>query len=367
MASIQKRPDGRWRARYRDEAGKEHAKHFPRKIDAQKWLDGVTAAVVSGSYVDPKAGRVTFRSFFNEWASRQIWTSGTARAMDLSVRCTTFETLELSRIRPSHVEAWVKKMVQDGLAPTTVKTRFNNVRSVFRGAVQDRLITSDPGVGIRLPRVRKQAHAMSIPTPGEVGRIMAAADDWFRPMIALCAFAGLRLGEASAVQLSDIDFLRRKLTVSRQVQRPIGVPAEVRLPKYGSERVVNVPEALTHMLSRHVEVYGIHGKSAWLFSTAGDLPVHVNTLSEWWRKLVRSQGLEGLKLHDCRHFFASGLIAAGCDVVTVQRAMGHSSATTTLNTYSHLWPTAEDRTRKAAADLMQTALSVSPTRMTHAP
>jgi hypothetical protein len=46
------------------------------------------------------------------------------------------------------------------------------------------------------------------------------------------------------------------------------------------------------------------------------------------------------------------LIAAGCDPVTVQRALGHANATTTLNTYSHLWPTAEDRTRAAAAGLV---------------
>ena len=53
----------------------------------------------------------------------------------------------------------------------------------------------------------------------------------------------------------------------------------------------------------------------------------------------------------------SGLIAAGCDVVTVQRALGHSKATTTLNTYAHLWPTAEDRTRSAAEALLQEALA----------
>ena len=66
-------------------------------------------------------------------------------------------------------------------------------------------------------------------------------------------------------------------------------------------------------------------------------------MSYWWRKtLTAAAGLSGISLHDCRHFYASGLIAEGCDVVTVQRALGHSSATTTLNTYSHLWSTAED-------------------------
>ena len=52
MASIAKRPDGRWRAQYRDAAGKEHSKHFDRKTDAQRWLDEVTAAIVTGQYVD---------------------------------------------------------------------------------------------------------------------------------------------------------------------------------------------------------------------------------------------------------------------------------------------------------------------------
>ncbi|MCG8916794.1 tyrosine-type recombinase/integrase [Actinokineospora sp. PR83] len=56
-----------------------------------------------------------------------------------------------------------------------------------------------------------------------------------------------------------------------------------------------------------------------------------------------------MNLHDLRHFFASGLIAAGCDVMTVQRALGHSSATVTLKVYAHLWPDAADRTRSASA------------------
>ena len=56
------------------------------------------------------------------------------------------------------------------------------------------------------------------------------------------------------------------------------------------------------------------------------------------------------------HFYASGLIANGCDVVTVQRALGHSNATTTLSTYSHLWPTAEERVSKAVSALMKSSV-----------
>jgi integrase len=59
-----------------------------------------------------------------------------------------------------------------------------------------------------------------------------------------------------------------------------------------------------------------------------------------------------IRMHDLRHFYASGLIAAGCDVVTVQRALGHASATVTPNTYAHLWPSAEDRTRTAVTSML---------------
>jgi integrase len=71
-------------------------------------------------------------------------------------------------------------------------------------------------------------------------------------------------------------------------------------------------------------------------------------------------GLEAYTLHDLRHFYASGLIADNCDVVTVQRALGHSSPTITLGTYAHLWPSAEDKTRAAATSLMRTVLSAQP-------
>jgi hypothetical protein len=57
MASIAKRSDGRWRARYRDAAGVEHSRHFTRKVDAQHWLDTVTTAVTSGTYTDPRRDR----------------------------------------------------------------------------------------------------------------------------------------------------------------------------------------------------------------------------------------------------------------------------------------------------------------------
>jgi integrase len=236
--------NGKWRARYRDETGHEHTRHFDRKVDAQQWLDQVTAAVVTGTYADPKSGQITFAAFYGEWSARQVWAPGTVLAMSLAARSVPFAAKPMRQVRRSDVEeVWIKSMDAAGLAPGTIKTRYVNVRSVFRAAVRDRVIGTDPTDTVRLPRRRRADAAMSIPTPADVGLLMTAAEDGFRTFVALCAFAGLRLGEAAAVQLGDVDFVGAALAVTRQVQRVNGGAIDVRAPKYGSERVVPWPTA----------------------------------------------------------------------------------------------------------------------------
>jgi integrase len=352
MASIKQRPGGPWRARYRDEAGRERSRHFPRKADAQRWLDEVTASIVTGTYADPKAGKISLAAFYKGWSEPQLWTPGTRRAMDLAVKSVTFGDIPMRRIRRGHVERWIKEMSSRGLAPGTIRTRMNNVRAVLRGAVGERAIAVDPSVGVVLPRLRRADAAMTIPTPSQVGAILHSADESFRPFVGLCAFAGLRLGEAAGLQVGDIDFLRRSLAVSRQIQRENG-GFEVRAPKFGSERTVFLAPTLISDLAQHVE-HRCPGEDVdrWLFRGEGDNPPHQNTIGHRWRLTLTNAGLTGVRLHDLRHFYASGLIAQGCDVVTVQRALGHRSASTTLNTYVHLWPSAEDRTRAAAEGML---------------
>jgi len=192
------------------------------------------------------------------------------------------------------------------------------------------------------------------PHPEQVGALLETADEDFAVFIGLCAFAGLRLAEAAGVQVGDIDFLRRTLRVERQVQRGGFASVEVRAPKYGSERTVYLPDGLLAMLSQLIARRGIAGDQ-WLFIGVGDDPPRHHVV--WYRfEPVRQRaGLPMCTVHSLRHFYASGLIAAGCDVVTVQRALGHHNASVTLRTYAHLWPTAEDKTRTAAAGLMASA------------
>lgn len=352
----------RWRARYLDPTGRERSQTFARKVDAERFLATVETDKMRGAYLDPHAGRITLDDFYAEWSARQLWETNTRTAMSLAMRSTSLGGLPLSKLRRSHIEAWIKRMDADGLAPGTIKTRVNNVRAVLRAAVRDRAIAVDPSDSVTLPRDRRREAAMVLPTVDDVGKVMKAAEPSFQAFIALAAFAGLRLGEAAGLQVGDIDFLRRTLAVRRQVQRAGIGTVEVRAPKYGSERVVYLADGLLELLSEHVAQHRPGEElTRWLFVATTGLPPHQNTVGHQWRKACKSAKLGGFTLHDLRHFYASGLIAAGCDVVTVQRALGHAKATTTLNTYAHLWPTAEDRTRTAASGLFMAATAVSVT------
>ena len=92
MSSITRRPDGQWRARYRDAGGQEHSKHFARKVDAQRWLDEVTASVVTGPYVDPKAGRVRFRDQAEAWRLAQVHRPSTRAHVETMLRRHAYPT-----------------------------------------------------------------------------------------------------------------------------------------------------------------------------------------------------------------------------------------------------------------------------------
>jgi len=365
MASIAKRDNGKWRARYRDERGKEHARHFDRRVDAKAWLDRVTASVVRGDYVDPGAGRITFEQWYDEWSARKVWAGGTVLSARQAADSVTFATVPMSKIRASHLEQWVKAMTlpaesrKSGLAPSTISTRFNYVQMAFQAAVRDRVIQHNPCASVVLPSARRQEAAMVLPEAAEVAKVLRLLEGRpFGTFVALCAFAGLRLGEAAGLQVGDVDFLRRTLSVSRQVQGQTVATTEIVPPKHGSERVVHIPAELADLVAAHVSRLGAWGDEQWLFGSAADVRLNRNSAGNLWRGVRGRAGLSAdLTLHDLRHWFASGLIAAGCDVVTVQKALGHSSADITLKVYAHLWPTAADKTRTAATAMMRGVLA----------
>ena len=352
MASIQQRPSGAWRARYSDANGREHARHFQLRRDAQRWLDEVTAAIVTGQYADPRAGRVTWAAWISDWLDRQTWADGTYDAARTAFTSVPWGERPIASVKPSHVQGWVSGEAKRGLAPSTIRTRLNYVQMAFRAATLDKVISSSPAAGVKPPRARKADAAMKLLTIDEVRTVLEHAGD-FEAFVAVCVFAGLRLGEAAGLQLGDVNFLGRSIRVERQVQGSTNAGAKLVPPKYGSERTIFVPADLTATLAAHVAREGITRPDEMLFRTPLGHLWNRNSAGGEWRRIRKAAHLaDDLTLHALRHTYASNLIAAGCDVVTVQRSLGHAQPSITLNVYGHLWPSAEDKTRAATAAFM---------------
>lgn len=147
MASIQKRPDGRWRARYRDEAGKEHAKHFARKLEAKRRLDEVTTSIITGQYVDPRAGTITFQEYAEQWRAAMVHRPSSAAYVEGVLRRHVdpiYGARPIGSILPSEIQDWVKLLGTGDRAPKR-KPLAPATISVIHGVVSGDPPIGDPG------------------------------------------------------------------------------------------------------------------------------------------------------------------------------------------------------------------------------
>lgn len=361
--SIAKRDNGRWRARYRDGAGKEHARHFPRKVDAQRWLDEVAAATMTGAYVDPRAGRATFAEYAEQWRANQVFRASTADAVEIALRRRVYPVIgdvPLAALRRDHVVGLVKVLSQT-YAPSTVEVTYSYVSTVCRSAVDSRLIASSPCVGIRLPErtVRKVVPL----TVEQVWRLAEAVPPRWRVAVVLAAGAGLRQGEVFGLTVDRLDLTARRLEVDRQLTGTAAGAPVFGPPKTAtSVRTIPLPDVVVGEVERHLREHPVGEDGLVLTSETGG-PVRKSTFWGAWQSAAREAGVQGQGFHALRHHYASLLIRHGESVKVVQARLGHKSAQETLDTYSHLWPDSDDRTREAvdaalgaAADSLRTAV-----------
>jgi integrase len=143
-----------------------------------------------------------------------------------------------------------------------------------------------------------------------------------------------------AVTVDRIDWMRRTLTVDRQLAGADFVPPKSK----ASRRTIPLPDLVLEALSQHLAIYPTGGL---VFTNTEGRPVLKNRLAVTFRRAAEAAGVLGASFRDLRHHYASLLIQGGESVKAVQARLGHSSASITLDVYSHLWPDSEDRTRNA--------------------
>jgi integrase len=264
------------------------------------------------------------------------------------------------------VQAWVWRLEQH-LAPSTIEVVYSFLAGIFRAAVRDRLIVASPCTGVRLP---KPAPKRVEPLATErVEALIAAMPERYRALVVLAAGTGLRQGEAFGLELAAVDFLRRTLEVRQQIVTMPGQVPYLAPPKTpASYRTIPLPQVVVDTLAAHLVAFPVveaelldttvkpeprRRPAALIFTGPSGQPVRRTKFSTIWRPAAAAAELgEGATFHDLRHYYASLLIGHGESVKVVQKRLGHKSAVETLDTYSHLWPDSEDRTREAVDKLL---------------
>jgi hypothetical protein len=140
--------DSKWRARWRSPDGKSREKVFARRVEAERHLAGVEHAKLTGGYVDPRAGKVSFRAYAEGWRSRQIHRQGTQVSVEQHLRLHVYPILgerPIAAIKPSEIQGLVRR-IEESLAASTVAVVYGRVVAVFRSAMRDRIVAVSPCV-----------------------------------------------------------------------------------------------------------------------------------------------------------------------------------------------------------------------------
>lgn len=248
-----------------------------------------------------------------------------------------FGDVPLSAVRPSQVKTWVASLKD--FEASYVYALHSRLSQILGDAVHDGVMPRNPCSRRTAPPIGKQKPYVA--TTAQVWQLHDAMPDHLQAAVLLGAFVGLRVAEVAALRVSDVDFIRGIVTPAQQwPDKPLKTD--------GSGQAVPIPNDLALLLSASVKRYpssmmvtrGAAGQDAppWVIERAmREARANIDGLPDEF------------SFHDLRHYLASLLIASGADIKTVQARMRHGSARTTLDTYGHLWPDADESTRSAIA------------------
>ena len=389
----QKQPDGkqhrsaeygckeRWQVRWRDAGGRQRKKSFVRKLDAEAFEAKVKTTLADGSYVDPAAGKVSFRSYAEQWRKARMHDLATAERIEAAFRNHAYSAagtpgktvaggpaigdypLRTLARTPSLLQGWIAGLTT--LHPNTARKVISDVSQVFKAAVADRIIPANPlqADSIQAPKaVRTEA------VPWTAAQIRAVADELPARLGAIAylgAACGLRQGEAFGVSLEDVDWLRGVLHVSVQVKR-VGSAWYWSPLKTRDARDVPITPPVIPVLSEHLRQFPAAAVTLpWgapdgkpvsrdlMFSWPPGEAIKRNAFNRVWRRAWRAAGvpdrgrLNGM--HVLRHSAASQWLSKGLGLAKTAALLGDTQEVV-LRTYSHFLPGDDDRARDIMAE-----------------
>lgn len=342
----------RWLAVW-GENGKEVTKAFDTFDAARLHASRAEVGQAEGSWITKDRLNVTMGDMWEVWiASKTGRAKPTLAGYHAAWRhiAPEWQNAPCWKIKRAAFNAWIPTVTRlDGSDAKLSGATLRKIGIVFSAllnqAVELDIIGKNPMKSSDIPRQGKAERRYL--TVKEIDRLIASAPtEAARLMITVLIQTGLRPGEAKGLKIRDLDLLRGRLMIRRDVDA-LGNPDET---KTRTHREVPIGGDLLLDLE---DLADNRDPSDWLL-----LDEHGNvwTTTRWrriWKTACEKAELKGVTTYELRHTAASLAIASGADVKTVQRMLGHTSAAMTLDTYAHLWETAIDTLPGAIAAHME--------------
>lgn len=380
---------GPWQARYRDPEGRQRARNFPTKREAEAFLDSTRTKVRTGTYIDTDRGQIKLADWYTKWsATRRIGPTAQVHAEILWGRHIEpyFGSWPLSAISHIDVEEWIGKLTTVTGRNTIGKT-IQMMRGMMAAAVRDRRILHNPCDGVKRPPAR-QAHPDDLipPTYEQLAAIRAHMPAHYHPFLIVAEETGLRWGELIGLRRCWVDLEAAQLQVRETIIYVRGTAQRKAYPKsQAGFRTVPLSQRAVTALRAHLEAHPARGTRSspveglepeeLVFRTqraglkrgrAGQpfqgVMVHAN-FWKLWTAAAQSAGVARQvhdevtgrlrwwpHFHDVRHAFASRLHRLGVPEADAQRILGHERGARITWLYTHASADAITRIRSVLDD-----------------
>jgi integrase len=304
-------------------------------------------------------GKVTLAEYFPLFLERRRNLSPSTKARyesvgRLYIAAGRLGGLRVSAITRDDVEAWITDLERAGIGPGSIDKAYRTLRAVMESAVLEGKSLSNPAKRITTPRLHSRPPFFL--EADQVDAIANQVPPRHRALVFLLAYTGLRIGEASALRLRNVDLVKRHLTVSESSAEVGGrkIPGETKTRRV---RTVDFSEELRVELAQHLERFGRRtlteelDLNGFVFTHAGGGQIRQNN----WRARVFQpacrragvieQDMNGAprvpRVHDLRHTAASLAAEAGYSLHEIKEMLGHTTIKTTSDLYLHLFPDAK--------------------------
>lgn len=262
-------------------------------------------------------------------------------------------SLKIADIEPIHISQWFNRMSADKVSADRQRKAATALGTAMKAAVRLKLIAQNPVSDVPRPRVEKPE--VEILTAEQAQQLINGSYlDHFHALYIVSLTTGCRPGEAFALAWSDIDFDRGTISITKSLEETDGQLRIKTTKNRSSRRTVLVPATTIEAMREHREQMAAEGLyfDDLVFPTPrGGMIRKSNLHRRYFKPLLARLGLPDVTFHALRHTHASLLIAAGENAKVIQHRLGHSSITTTLDVYGHLFEDAQASAAEAMESL----------------